>query len=91
MKFKIEVLEKTFTLKIDSVNKVLKALKKQDPRVNYTYMELTGSLCVNIEIDFGLTHTYTLHYPVKWRSNGRPYINTTTPDTKVIIDSILHS
>lgn len=91
MKFKIKTFGKTFTLKINSVNKVLKALKKQDPRVNYTYMDHTGSLCINIEIDFGLTHTYTLYYPVKWHSNGRPYVDTRTPETDIIINSILHS
>lgn len=90
MKFKIETFGKTFTLKINSVNKVLKALKKQNPRVSYTYMELTGSLCINIDIDFGLTHTYTLYYPVKWRGNGRPYVNTMTTETAIIIAALLN-
>ena len=90
MKFKIEQFNKTFTVKVKSVSSVMKSLRKANvnPTISYEYWATHGVLCVNIDIAFGLEHTYTLHYPVKWDRDGKPYVDTMSPETEIIVNTL---
>ncbi len=99
MKIKINQFNKTHSIKIKSLNKAIKVLKKQkmNPTVSYVYHDTfgvlnnynSGTLVVNIDIDFGLTHTFTLCYYLKWNRNGKPYVNSMDIDTVSILENIM--
>lgn len=100
MKMVITQFNRTHSIKIKSLNKAIKALKKQklNPQVSYVYHDTfgvlsnynSGTLVVNIDIDFGLTHTFTLCYYLKWTRKGKPYVNTMDADTAIILDHIMN-
>lgn len=97
-KFKIETLGKTFTLKISTVDTIIKHLKKKHikPTISYRYVEPRSNFVSNyIEVTFSnvleFADAFVLKFPIHWHyAPSRPFVESYTLDTDHVINTLMN-
>lgn len=96
-KFKITTFNKTFTLKINTVDTIIKHLKKNHikPTISYRYVEPRSSFVDEyIEVTFSnvleFADEFVLKFPIHWcYAPNRPFVESYTMDTDHVINTLM--
>ena len=97
-KFKITTFGKTFTLKISTVDTIIKHLKKNHikPTISYRYVEpRSNSVNDYIEVTFSnvfeFADEFVLKFPVHWHYvTNKPFVQSYTLDTDHVINTLMN-
>lgn len=97
-KFKIETLGKTFTLKISTVDTIIKHLKKKHikPTISYSYVQPRSNFVNDyIKVTFSnvleFADEFILEFPVHWNyATGKPFVESYTLDTDPVINTLMN-
>lgn len=99
MKITFNDFNKTFTLKIGTVDTIIKHLKNKHikPQIAYRYVEPHSTFVDNyIEVIFSnvfeFADEFKLKFPVHWNyATGKPLVDSYTLDTDHIINTLMNA